>query len=129
MLGAASPVARLELDVSKLRSSRGFVRICLTADPDNFPKCVDDARALRRSVPAGQTQLRFDALPVGGYAAAVIHDENGNRKLDTALGIPREGFGFSRNPAIGFGPPRFSAARFAIDADGTREDVRMRYLL
>jgi uncharacterized protein (DUF2141 family) len=129
VLGAASPVARLELDVSKLRSSRGFVRICLTADPDNFPKCVDDARALRRSVPAGQTQLRFDALPVGGYAAAVIHDENGNRKLDTALGIPREGFGFSRNPAIGFGPPRFSAARFAIDADGTREDVRMRYLL
>ncbi|MGJ3628711.1 DUF2141 domain-containing protein [Sphingomonas sp. MMS24-JH45] len=24
----------------------------------------------------------------------------------------KEGFGFSRNPAIRFGPPRFAAARF-----------------
>lgn len=129
LLGAASPVARLDVRVDALRSDKGLIQLCLTSDPTNFPNCVDDARALRRSVPATARSLRFDALPVGTYAVAVIHDENGNAKLDTVMGIPREGFGFSRNPAIGFGPPRFTAARFALDADGTAQDIRMRYLL
>ncbi|WP_235523957.1 DUF2141 domain-containing protein [Sphingomonas sp. Leaf33] len=129
LLGGASPVARLDIDIEKLRSTKGVVLLCLTSDPVNFPNCVDDARAVRRTVPATTTDIRFDALPVGTYAAAVIHDENANAKLDTMMGIPREGFGFSRNPAIGFGPPKFGAARFALDAAGTQQDIRMRYLL
>lgn len=128
-LSAASPVARLELDIDNLRSAKGVVRVCLTADPDNFPNCVDDARALTRTVPATGRAIAFDALPVGTYAAAIIHDENGNRKLDTVMGIPREGFGFSRNPAIRFGPPRFAAARFALGVDGGAQAIRMKYLL
>jgi uncharacterized protein (DUF2141 family) len=59
----------------------------------------------------------------------VIHDENGNAKLDTFAGIPREGFGFSRNPPIRFGAPRFSAARFAITGDAQRQQIGMRYML
>jgi uncharacterized protein (DUF2141 family) len=125
----ASPVARLEIDVTSLRSQKGVIQLCLTSDPKNFPACVDDARALTRSVPATTPSVTFDALPVGDYAVAVIHDENANKKLDTMLGIPREGFGFSRNPAIGFGPPKFAAARFVLDINGTAQDIRMRYLL
>ncbi|SEN56981.1 Uncharacterized conserved protein, DUF2141 family [Sphingomonas gellani] len=112
-----------------MRSAKGLVRICLTDDPGNFPNCVDDADAVRRSVPAGQTSIRFDALPRGRYAVAVIHDENGNARLDTFAGIPREGFGFSRNPAIRFGPPRFDAARFALEGDAEMQQIRMRYIL
>ena len=85
--------------------------------------------AVKRTMAASTHEFRFDALPVGSYAIAVIHDENDNARLDTVLGIPREGFGFSRNPAIGFGPPRFTAARFAIDDGHNEQDVRMRYLL
>lgn len=106
-----------------------MLQVCLTSDPTNFPNCIDDARAVRRTVPVTARAIRFDALPVGGYAIAVIHDENANAKLDTLMGIPREGFGFSRNPAIHFGPPKFGAARFALDAAGTQQDIRMRYLL
>jgi uncharacterized protein (DUF2141 family) len=129
LLVGASPVARLELDVAKLRSARGMLRICLTADPANFPSCVDDARAVTRSVPARDAGIVYDALPPGDYAIAVIHDENGNARLDTLMGIPREGFGFSRNPAVGFGPPRFAAARFTLYRAGGSQQVRMRYLL
>jgi uncharacterized protein (DUF2141 family) len=82
-----------------------------------------------RSIPASANSLHFDGLPPGGYALAVIHDENGNKKLDTFAGIPREGFGFSRNPPISFGPPRFAAARFTLTGDADRQQVRMRYLL
>ncbi len=128
VLVGAAPVGRLDIVVGNLRSAKGLVRICLTADPDNFPACVDDARAVTRTVPARDTTIAFAALPQGQYAFAVIHDENSNAKLDTFAGIPREGFGFSRNPAVSFGPPRFAAARFAIDSDAEIQQVRMRYI-
>ncbi len=122
------PVGRLEVSIQNLRSAKGSVRICLTADPANFPACVDDAQALTRSVPAGVRTVGFDALPQGSYALAVIHDENGNRRLDTFAGIPREGFGFSRNPPMRFGAPRFAAARFTLAGDAEMQQVRMRYI-
>ncbi len=105
------------------------MRVCLTADPDNFPACVDDADATTRSVPAGVRHVTFEGLPHGDYAVAVIHDENDNHRLDTFAGIPREGFGFSRNPRIGFGPPRFAAARFSVADDATGQQVTMHYIL
>ncbi len=129
LLPAAAPVAQLDVSVEAVRSARGQIRFCLTADPTNFPACIDDAHAVTRSVPAGTRQVRFEGLPHGDYAVAVIHDENSNGKLDTFAGIPREGFGFSRNPAIGFGPPRFAAARFSLGNDAEIQQVRMRYLL
>ncbi|MCT8002849.1 DUF2141 domain-containing protein [Sphingomonas sanguinis] len=127
-LMSAAPVSRLDIGIDQMRSAKGMIRLCLTADPDNFPACVDDARAMTRSVPAGQKALHLDGLPHGDYAAAVIHDENGNAKLDTLAGIPREGFGFSRNPAIRFGPPRFTAARFTLDSVAETQQIRMRYI-
>jgi uncharacterized protein (DUF2141 family) len=128
---AAAPVpgASLEIDVAGLRSAKGLIRICLTADPKNFPGCTDDKHAITRSVPASQHAIRFDDLAPGIYAAALIHDENSNAKLDTMMGIPREGFGFTRNPAIGFGPPRFAAAEFALGGVAQRQQVTMRYIL
>jgi uncharacterized protein (DUF2141 family) len=80
-------------------------------------------------VPAGAPRIRFDDLAPGTYALAAIHDENGNARLDTLFGMPREGFGFSRNPPIGFGPPRFARAEFRVGDGGEPQIIRMRYLL
>ena len=115
--------------MQKLRSAKGMIRLCLTAAPDNFPNCIDDKEAVTRSVPASAPLLDLGLLPHGDYAIAVIHDENGNKKLDTFAGIPKEGFGFSNNPAILFGPPRFAAARFTLGGDAETQQVKMRYML
>ena len=91
---------------------------------------MDDANAVARTIPAGAGALTIPGLPTGDYAVAVIHDENGNARLDTFAGIPREGFGFSRNPVIRFGPPRFAAARFAVGAGAAeKQQIHIRYLL
>ena len=129
LLPGMVPTAPLELSIAGTRSARGVVRLCLTSRSTNFPRCTNDADRLKRSVPAGQHVIRIEGLPLGSYAAAVVHDENGNARLDTLLGVPREGFGFSRDPAIRFGPPRFSAARFSLDAGGTAQRITMKYLL
>lgn len=128
-LVGATPIARLDVGVANMRSAKGALRVCLTADPDNFPACVDDAKAVTRTVAAGVHAITFYGLPPGSYAVAVIHDENNNAKLDTFAGIPREGFGFSRNPVIRFGPPKFAAARFTIAGDANVQQVAMRYIL
>ena len=128
LIGAA-PVGSLDVTLDKVRSAKGLMRVCLTADPANFPNCVDDRDAVTRTIPAGQHHFRFAALPPGDYAVAVIHDENGNARLDTFAGIPKEGFGFSRNPPIRFGPPRFAAARFTLAGDAEQQQVTMRYIL
>ena len=126
-LPGAMPVADLHVDVARLRSTKGMIRLCLTSDATNFPACIDDAHAVTRSVPATTATVTFAALPRGDYALAVIHDENGNARLDTVVGVPREGFGFSRNPVILFGPPRFVAARFTL-GDAQTQQVRMKYI-
>ncbi|MEO8373812.1 MAG: DUF2141 domain-containing protein [Sphingomonas bacterium] len=133
LLPGATPVSSLALDVTKLRSTRGLIRICLTTTPKNFPACGNSALAVTRSVPATGPAtghaVSFEGLPYGNYAMAVIHDENSNGKLDTFAGIPREGFGFSRNPAIMFGPPSFNAAHFTLATDANAQQIMMRYML
>jgi uncharacterized protein (DUF2141 family) len=126
---AATPVGRLDVQVDALRSTKGVVRLCLTADPASFPACHNDPRAVRRNLPATASAITLEGLAPGAYALALMHDENGNHRLDKLAGIPREGFGFSRNPAIRFGPPRFDAARFQTTGDGDRQRVRMQYFL
>jgi len=127
VLPGAVGTSELAVDVSHMRSAKGMVRVCLTADPDNFPACVDDAKALTRTLPAAVRTTSFPGLPQRGYALAIIHDENSNSKLDTIAGIPREGYGFSNDAAVRFGPPRFSAARFMLAGDAEMQQVRMRY--
>lgn len=129
LLGAASP-ARLEVGVQGLRSAKGLIRLCLTTDPARYPDCTGDPAARTLTVPARRAALiGFANLPSGDYAIALIHDENGNGRLDTLAGIPREGVGFSRNPPLMFGAPRFAAAKFALATGDSVQQVRVKYIL
>lgn len=126
---ANTPSATVEVDVSGLRSSRGFIHACLTARPEHFPECQSDPAAQTQSVPSTAGQVVFRNVPPGRYALAVFHDANANRRLDTFMGIPREGFGFSRNPVIRFGAPRFDKVSINLAPGFARTTVKLQYLL
>lgn len=84
---------------------------------------------MKRSLPAARAgAIHLAGLAPGTYALSVIHDENSNGRLDRMMMIPREGFGFSRNPRIRMGPPRYEDVRFEITGQ-TRQTVVMKYLL
>ena len=72
--------------------------------------------------------MKVSVAQAGHYAISVLHDENSNLKADFMLGMPREGFGFSRNAKVRFGPPKFSAASFPVGAGGTSQSLTMKYL-
>lgn len=129
LLFASATTGTLEVDVSNLRNSKGVIRACLTRDRAHFPDCKSDPAALKQTVNTDARPLLFTGLPPGDYAVALFHDENGNGRFDTMLGIPREGFGFSRNPVVRFGAPRFDKVSMRLGAGYTRIQVRVQYLL
>lgn len=130
LIGADAPGGVLNVEVSGLRSARGTLLLCLSANPRFFPDCGKDPGARTIKVPASRAAgLVFRDLEARDYALSVMHDENNNGRLDTTLGIPREGFGFSRNPVVRFGPPRFRDVRFAVSGGSSNLPVRMKYFL
>jgi uncharacterized protein (DUF2141 family) len=129
LVAAKAPTADIEITIEKLRNRKGVLHICLTREPAHFPDCKKDPRAVTRSTPATTGPIRITGLAPGGYAVALFHDENRNQKLDVLIGIPREGFGFSRNPVVRFGAPKFRQVRIDLKAGFTREAIRMQYLL
>jgi uncharacterized protein (DUF2141 family) len=128
-LAGTAPTNELEIRVERLRNQRGVLHLCLTRNPVHFPDCGKDPESVKRSVASTAGPIRFTGMVAGSYALAVMHDENRNGKLDTLMGIPREGFAFSQNPVVRFGPPRFDQVRLTIGAGITRHTVRMQYLL
>ena len=121
--------ASLTIRITNVRSAKGVVHACLTRDSHHFPDCRADPLALRLTVPASAGILGFPALPAGRYAVTLFHDENRNQRLDMLIGMPREGFGFSGNPRIRFGAPRFKDVTIAVPPGQTVQTIRMQYLL
>ena len=120
----------LSVTIEGLRSSKGMIRACLTRSKALYLKCDKDPAALKANVAAGPgAKLEFTGVAPGDYVLAVVHDENGNSKVDTMLGIPREGVGFARNPSMMFGPPKFESARFHVAAGANTQAVKMKYFL
>ena len=131
-LAAASPPpqADLTVDVHGLRNHRGAVRVCLTQRADLYLKCNVDPKRIAQSLPAGgAAKVVFGDLDPGTYVLVLLHDENENNKLDTMFKIPKEGFGFSRNPAIRMGPPKYDQVKITIAPGHNEQAVTFKYML
>lgn len=129
---ATAPVvaASIDVSISNLRSAKGDVLLCLSTNPKYFPDCRKDSKARKIKVSAANAQsVKINSVKPGTYAIALVHDENANGKMDMRLFLPREGFGFSRNPKIGMGPPKFKSAQFTVGSDDVKYAVKMKYIL
>jgi uncharacterized protein (DUF2141 family) len=74
----------------------------------------------KKRIPAriGEGRVEFSGLTPGAYGVYVYHDENGNGKLDTGglLRLPVEGYAFSNDAPVRFGPPAISDLRVDVRA-------------
>jgi uncharacterized protein (DUF2141 family) len=71
-------------------------------------------------------QVMFADVAPGHYALRLMHDENGNGKLDSNfVGMPTEGYGFSNNPRV-MRPATFDEAKFEVGADGAAVTIELR---
>lgn len=113
-----SYAGNLTVNVEDARNQNGDFYYALFNDDEGFPD--DVTKSFRQGkVSAKEVTFTLDDLPPGVYALTFFHDENGNGKMDKTLGIPLEGFAFSNNPRILFGPPSFKKCSFKMDEDKT----------
>lgn len=119
----------LTVSVTGLRSTKGHVVYSVFSGPDGFPDKGEKAIATGQCAISPEKTALFTVpkLAPGVYAVTLFHDENSNGKLDAkAFGIPKEGFGFSRDPKIRVGPPRFKDASFAITGAGAERTLTIK---
>jgi len=119
----------VQVEIVGLRDARGMVQLCLTRDSKSFPDCKAGS-SVHATIKAGHGSLHhtFVSVPSGTYAIAAFHDANGDGKLNTMMGIPKEGFAFSRNPAVRARAPRFNEASFESNGRSLAP-LKMKYLL
>lgn len=133
LTGTTAPAtADVTVVAVNLRNDHGVIRACLTGEDYDFPNCKDPSGSTNMvRDAAGTVTMVFKGVRPGRYAIALLHDENANGKADrAALMIPTEGFGFSRDAKVRFGPPKFREAAFDVVAgEDERLVIRMRYLL
>jgi len=107
--------ASLTFDVTSVRFSGGSIRVDVCT-PETFLKAVCEYSSSAPAV-AGVTRVEFENVPPGVYAAQVYHDWNDNHRVDrNALGIPKEGLGFSNDAPLGLHGPSFARAAFTHEA-------------
>ena len=72
----------------------------------------------------------FTNLPPGNYVIAILHDEDGDYLMKTgALGMPKEGYGFSGVDKAKMKPPKFEKAAISLDGTESAElEIFMNYL-
>jgi len=127
--GTQSDAATLDVTVTGIKNPNGVIRLALCPAGTGFPDCGKKAaRTETLRIENGQAHITLTGLTPGSYAVSVFHDANSNGKLDTFAGVPKEGYGFSRNPPFRPRAPRFSETEIAVNGP-TTSTIALRYIL
>lgn len=121
----------LTVRVTGARNNKGKIGVTLFQNAQGFPD--DTSKAFRQqSVEIDSktmsAQLTFKDLPQGTYAVSVLHDENGNGKMDkNFVGIPKEGYGASNNPKKKRRAPTFHESKFSLNSTEQTIEIALIY--
>lgn len=126
---AASTNAQLRVEIRGHDGPTGSLMVAVFDSAREFPsgKRVREATLPLTRDPSNNTMRCSFTLPAGRYGVAVIHDRNGNGRMDTNfIGIPRERYGFSRNPGFHIGPPPFDHVAIDLPSGGLEISILLR---
>jgi uncharacterized protein (DUF2141 family) len=119
------------IDLTGVRSDRGHLAFAVFPKEEGkaFPK-VPQKAVLTKMVDAkkGESLISLGKLKPGVYAISLLHDENNDGKMNFHFfGMPKEGFGFSRDPRIAFGAPDFSECAVEVTGSEARVSMKAKY--
>jgi uncharacterized protein (DUF2141 family) len=122
--------ATLEITFTGLRNTKGNIAIGINHSPEGWPREPHLAPNWKKTnmVPGGLT-VKIEDLDYGNYAISVLDDENSNFEMDNNfLGMPQEGYGFSRNPKVALSAPKFEECVFPVDKPYQKITIEVRYM-
>jgi uncharacterized protein (DUF2141 family) len=120
----------LSVEIDGFKNQQGQVCASIFGSNQGFPN--DSDRVIQRQctkITDIPVKLTFENLPAGNYAVAVMHDSNGDLKLNrNSLRMPTEGFGFSKNPEVRTSAPKFNDAAILLAGPNTTIQIHLKYL-
>ncbi|RYZ20046.1 MAG: DUF2141 domain-containing protein [Chitinophagaceae bacterium] len=129
--GALRAQSSIVAKMTNLRNDKGVCRVCLFDRPEAFnEKGGTPLRCVVAPVRNRAAEAAFTDLAPGTYAVFVFHDANNNDRFDTNwMGIPKEGYGASRNNLPFAAAPSFNGNKITITAHTTTTlNIRLRNL-
>ncbi|MDF5729482.1 MAG: DUF2141 domain-containing protein [Rhizonema sp. PD38] len=121
----------LTVEIDGLKNRQGQICVSIFASSQGFPSSASNAVQNQCVLITNKSeQVTFRNLKPGSYAVSALHDTKGDQKIHrNILGIPTEGFGFSSNPTIVTGPPKFGDSAFLVAGPNTNIQIHLIYLL
>ena len=114
-LSTSTTSTTLEVTVTNIEAVKGQVFISLYNNAKTFPKDGGHYKKVKVKVNKSSVKYTFNNLPKGDYAVATYHDKNSDSKCNlNFVGIPTEGYGFSRNFRPKFSAPTFNNVKFSL---------------
>jgi len=128
-LSASAVAGDVTLNVKGLKSSKGQVLAYYWTKADGFPAKVEKAAGkLIVPISGNAATVVFKNVAPGVSAFSVVHDENGNGKMDTNfIGIPKEGNSSTRDPRPSGRAPHFDEAQVTVPAAGATFTINIAY--
>lgn len=121
--------SHITVRIEALRNNQGKVYVALYQDKKSFDDNKNAVASGEAKPNNGIAQVVFKNILPGNYALSFIHDENNNQKLDTNfIGIPKEGFGYSKDAMGKFGPPKFDHAVIKVPAGPVTVVMQTKYM-
>lgn len=122
--------ASITLNIKNLRNENGSIRIAIWDQATGFPGDYTTSLEQVSIAATKNATYTFENVKAARYAIAIFHDSNNDEDLNTnRLGIPKEGFGFSNNPRILFGAPKFRKCNFKVNAtDNVVKNIFLKHL-
>ena len=104
----------VQFNIEGIQHDKGKLYIQLFKGENNFKKGKAHNEAIVNAK-KGQLTVTFNNVEPGDYAIRYFHDENSNRDFDNNMfGMPIEGYGFSNNAPVNFGPPSYQQMTFVV---------------
>lgn len=109
---------KLDVTVNKIKQVSGVMVISLYNKESSFPIEGKEFRINLVEVASHSVSTTFNNLVPGEYAVALYHDQNSDEICNLGLfGIPKEGFGFSRNFRPKWSAPHYNDCKIEILKD------------
>lgn len=106
----------LTVQVSNIKEKKGTIILSIFNNINDFLKEGKEYCKQVIQVKDSFLQYTFMKVPKGHYAVALFHDVNGDMKCNkNLLGLPKEGFGFSRNYVPILRPPNFKEVEVEVN--------------
>lgn len=118
----------LTVNITELKNDTGHLMVSLWDRSKGFPDDGFTQELIFKSIKSPTHTFEINGLPYGNYALAALHDENKDAEMNyNWVGMPKEGFAFSRNYKVTIRAPKWEESVIKLNNPKKTIEMKMQY--